>query len=365
MNTWDKLALASASVSIFCAVPALAQQYTQEPVQSTLFSDNFSGGFGNWTVGTNVIDHTIFGQTPTLVTNANGQYSTYAVLKLDTYDPTQYQNGVSFLGTQIQTNQSFSLPMSGGSDTGQGIQFQISARVESTGKLGPQGSAGDTTIPVSEGLNAAAFTYSYSSSQNYHDEIDFENLTSQQQPPSQANPNGMTTHTNSELGTSDGDATLDTSYATTASGGNDSSRYSQYPYEKFDQGATTPSNNIYQWETYDIDWYPNQIDWYINGTLVREEASGETGGGVYIPDEAMPFYLNFWAPGSEFTDAYYSGLVQSATAAGNEEFYYDVADASVSIIAPIGTPTPEPGSAAVAIAIGGLLISRRRKRLDV
>ena len=344
-------------------VPAFAQQYVQEPVQSSLFSDSFGNGFGNWTVGTNIIDHTIFGQTPTKITNASGPYSTYAQMKLDTYDPTVNQNGVSFLGTQIQTNQSFALPTSGGTTTGQGIQYQIAARVESTGLRGPQGNAGDTSIAVSQGLNAAAFSYSYSSSQNYHDEIDFENLTSQQIPSTVGNPTGATGHSNVYFGTSNGDATLDTSYKTSTTGGNNNSYYSQSSYAAKDLGPTTPANNIYAWHTYSIDWFPTQIDWYIDGQLVREEANGEQTGtnpAIYIPNQSMPFYLNFWAPGSEFSDAYSAGLNPSATAAANQEYFYDVANASVSVLAPLGTPTPEPASLLLA-PLAAVVLSRRRR----
>ena len=357
----------AAAVSLTLAGSALAQQYAQEPVQSTVFSDNFSNGFGNWTVGTNTIDHTIFGQTPTLVTNAGGAYNTYAQLKLDTYDPTVNQNGVSYLGTQIQTNQSFGLPTSGGTVTGQGVRYEIAARVESTGRQGPQGNSGNSTISVAQGLNAAAFTYSYSApkSQNYHDELDFENLTSQEQPRSVTNPNGATTHSNVYFGTSNGDATLDTSYRTTAADYHDNSYYSQYPYVARDTGATAPSNDIYAWHTYDIDWYPTQVDWYVDGQLVREESASElsaTNPTLYVPNQSMPYYLNFWAPGSEFADAYSNTLTPSATAAGNTEYYYDVANASVSVVAPLGTPTPEPTSLGmIGISLLGMAFRSKRR----
>lgn len=351
------------------ALPAIAQQYVPEPVVATQFSDDFSGGFGNWTVGTNIIDHTIFGQTPTLTTGASGPYSTYARMKLDTYDPQQFQNGVSFLGTQIQTKQSFNLPKSGGVNTGQGIRYQIAARVESTGSHGPQGNANNTSIPVAKGLNAAAFSYSYSSpsNQNYHDEIDFENLTAQQLPRSVSNPNGATGNSNVYFGTSNGDATLATSYKTDANGGNNNSYYGQYPYVKNDAGITTPSNDIYQWHTYTIDWFPAQIDWYVDGQLIREEAAGTQttrNPAIYIPNQAMPYYLNFWAPGSEFTDAYDAGLTPTATAANNNEYFYDIAAASVSTIVAAGTPTPEPAGMTLA-AMAALSTLRRRRSASV
>ena len=183
-------AVAGGALLMAATLPARANpQVVQEPTTSTLFSDNFSNGFGNWIVGTNTIDHTIFGQTPTLVTNATGAVSTYARFKLDTYDSSANQGGVSFLGTQLQTKQVFALPASGGVDTGQGIQFQVTARVEATGSAGPQGNGSDASITTAQGLNAANFSYSYNGgSANYHDEIDFENLTSQQTPPTVANP---------------------------------------------------------------------------------------------------------------------------------------------------------------------------------
>lgn len=364
-HKWIGTAVASLMLG---AVPAWGQnpQFQQELTTSHLFSDNFSSGFGNWIVGTNTIDNTIFGQTPTLVTGASGGVPTYAQFKLDTYDPAPNQNGVSFSGTQLQTKQTFSLPSSGGVATGQGIQFQIVSRVESTGLLGVSGQTGYVSIPTQQGLNATSFTYSYKGgSSNYHDEIDFENLTSQQAPPMAANPRGQTAHSNTYFGTSNGDATLDTSYATSTTSGANNSYYSQTPYEPRDTGSTATPINIYQWNTYDIDWYPNQIDWYMNGQLVREEATGETSGTnptLYVPTEPMAYYLNFWAPGSEFGDAYSSLLTTSATAAGNEEFYYDVGDVSVNLLASLGTPVPEPVSAASIALFGGAALLRRRVR---
>ena len=85
-------------------------QLQPEPTTSTLFSDDFSGGFGKWIVGTNTIDNTTFGQTPTLVTGAAGAVSTYAQFKLDTYDPATGQAGNTYLGTQLQTKQNFGPP---------------------------------------------------------------------------------------------------------------------------------------------------------------------------------------------------------------------------------------------------------------
>jgi hypothetical protein len=347
------------------AIPLMGNpQFQQEPTTATQFSDNFAGGFGNWTVGTNTIGSTMFGQTPTLVTGASGGVSTYAQFKFDTYNPAAGQSGVSFSGTQLQTNTSFALPTSNGVTTGQGIQFQITARVESTGLVGPAGNSGDVSEPISQGLDAASFTYNYTAGNpGYHGEIDYENLTSQQSPPTIANPTGQTSHSNTFFTTSNGDATLNTSYAGPASSGKENSYYAQTPYAAEDTGSTASPIGIYAWHVYDIDWFPNQIDWYVDGQLVREEASGETSTEnptIYVPNKPMAFYVNFWAPSSTFGDAYFAGLTPSATAAGNQQFGYDVADVAVNTLAALGTPVPESSSMALLAAIAGMLIRWNR-----
>ena len=360
------------SVAAFAALCGTRQtfanpQLIQEPATSTLFSDNFSNGFSNWTIGTNTVGNTMFGQTPTLVTGAAGAVSTYAVMKVDTYNATRGQAGVTDSGTQISTNSTYSLPTSNGVTTGQGIQYQITARVESTGLVGRAGNAADTSTPTAMGLNAASFAYGYSDSANYLNEIDYENLTSQQSVPTVANPTGATAHTNNFFTTSNGDATLATSFAGPASTTKENSYYAQTPYAAKDRGSTATPINIYAWHTYDIDWYPNQIDWYVDGQLVREEAAGETSTAnptIYIPNQMMAFYLNFWAPADTFTDAYSAALAPTATASANQEYYYDVADASVNTIAAAGTAiaVPEPTSIlGVAGLIGATAVRRSRR----
>jgi hypothetical protein len=360
--------IAGLTIPLLAALPALANpQYQQQPTLSNLFSDNFAAGFSNWTVSSNTVGRTMFGQTPAIITNGNGSVATYAQFKLDTYNAASGQAGVSFSGTQLKTNQTFGLPTTNGSTNGQGVQFQLEARVESTGLLGPAGQSGDTSEPVSEGLNASPFTYVYNSAQNYHDEIDFENLTSQQAPPTQADPAGATGHSNTHFATSNGDATLDTTYQGTANSSADNSYYSQTPYAPGDTGSVATPIDIYQWHTFDIDWFPTQVDWYVDGQLVREEAAGETSTAnpkIYIPIQAMGFYINFWAPASTFGDAYFAGLAPSATAAGNQEFYYDVADASVNTLEAL--PTPEPTVGLFLFSVCGMtLVPRRRRRAMV
>ena len=355
----SKLLQSAAALAALCgARQTFANpQFTQEPATATLFSDNFSSGFGNWTVGTNTVGNTMFGQTPTLVTGAAGGVSTYARMKVDTYNSARRQAGVTVSGTQINTNQTFSLPTSGGATTGQGVQYQITARVEATG------SAGGVSVTTPQGLNAAAFSYGYNAgTPNYLNEIDFENLTSQQS----AVTGGATAHSNAYFGTSNGDATLATSYAGTSDTTADNSYYAQTPYAAKDRGSTATPINIYTWHTFDIDWYPNQIDWYVDGQLVREEAAGETSSTnptIYIPNQTMAFYLNFWAPADTFTDAYSATLAPSATAAANQEYYYDVANASVNTIAAAGTAiaVPEPTSIVGLAGLIGTAALRRNR----
>ncbi len=352
--------LAGAGVMI-TAVPAMGAnpQYLQEPVVSTLFSDNFTSSSDlttNWNVSTNTVGRTEFGQTPTIVTGGVGSPTTYAQFKLDTYNPS---SSTLLLGTQLSTKQTFALPT--GANAGQGIQFQITARVETTGLAGPAGNGGDTSTPVTQGLNAASFAYGFSTPSNYLDEIDIENLTEQQTPPTVGNPTGATGASNSYFTTSNGDASLFTSYKTTSTGSADNSFYAQTPYAPKDTGSTATPISIYAWHTYDIDWFPTQIDWYIDGQLVREEAPGETSTTnptLYIPNQPMAYMLNFWGPASTFSDAYSSTLTNAATTSANKEYYYDTAYASVSTIQPAGS-VPEPVTFGFAAFVGYATLCRR------
>ena len=75
----------------------------------------------------------------------------------------------------------------------------------------------------------------------------------------------------------------------------------------------------------------------------------------------MAYYLNFWAPGSDFSDAF-GNIPFASTAAANQEFFYDTATAAVSTLAPLGTAVPEPTTAVlVGAAVAGHALRRRRR----
>jgi beta-glucanase (GH16 family) len=66
-----------------------------------------------------------------------------------------------------------------------------------------------------------------------------------------------------------------------------------------------------------IEWRATQIRWKVNGVIVRELVER-------VPLTPMSIRLNLWAPASDFAAAFNPSLQPSATAGGNQTYFYDV-----------------------------------------
>lgn len=82
--------------------------------------------------------------------------------------------------------------------------------------------------------------------------------------------------------------------------------------------------SIFDPHRYEIKWLDGRVSWYIDGVLVRTVTTQS-------PLPAGPMYLHFnvWAPGSEFSDAYNSGLNWVNSASQNQTYSMRVDSASI------------------------------------
>ena len=154
-----------------------------------------------------------------------------AIIQVDTYNPTALPGSPSFYGTDLITNQSFSL--------GNGIHIKVRAKMV-------------TTMP---GIVGGIFLYALKDGSNtIHDEIDFELLTN---IPSQVQTN---IYSNEPLG-----------------GGHPQ-------FTSFAFGSIT------DYHVYEIQWLPNQVTWIIDGQTVRVETTRIPAGpmgfhlNIWVPD---------------------------------------------------------------------------------
>ncbi|MFH0880105.1 MAG: glycoside hydrolase family 16 protein [Lentisphaerota bacterium] len=240
---------------------------------TVLFQDDFNvSGLSTsaWSVGSNFIGPRT--QLGNTPTfGTDGDGTKYATLIFDTYNASY--PGQYFKGTEILTRQSF--------DVNQGIIFEARVRCRK----------------VMSGQVCSAFTYFYEDPLT--DEIDFEFLTKQP--------------TNTILATTwnDWDYRPDD--------------YSNPLY--YSSRQVTNNFNRAAWNTLEIVWLPGYIEWYVNGQCVRATTNA-------VPDSAMNFRLNFWAPGSGWTDAYNANLKPASKSRSNVRYYYDVDYARVTQLGP-------------------------------
>ncbi len=75
--------------------------------------------------------------------------------------------------------------------------------------------------------------------------------------------------------------------------------------------------DLTQFNTYRIEWLPDQVRWLINGQVVRTETDT-------VPDSPMRVELNFWAPDSTFAEAFDAALQPEGSAADNDEYFFEV-----------------------------------------
>jgi hypothetical protein len=187
-------------------------------------------------------------------------------LTLQTYNPTGPGN--SFLGSEIISNQTFY-------DNNCGIAFMAVAKIVN---------------PV-PGMVGGIFAYNYNSSTDLDNELDFESLTND--AAAQNNQEQTNVYSNQPLGAGNPEFVPD------------------------------PSLTTYQ--TYTMEWFPNEVLWFIDGQLVREST-------VDVPQGPMAFHLNFWAPDTTWADAYSASLLPTANPNDNTTYTFDVASVSVAAI---------------------------------
>ena len=86
-------------------------------------------------------------------------------------------------------------------------------------------------------------------------------------------------------------------------------------------------DDLTQWHTYTMVWQTSQISWYIDGNLVAQTNSN-------VPIGAMPLYLDFWAPASDWAYAYNGSLQPVSSQAANTTFGFEVKSALVAQLSP-------------------------------
>ena len=205
----------------------------------TLLHDDFNGdsvSSRNWHIPTWVspTDGSVvgltqfrFSQNAALPQAENGN----AIIAVESFNPAS----VSFYGTDLRSNQSFTL--------GTGLHITVRAKM-------------NTTTP---GVVGGIFLYALKpDSSTYHDEIDFELLTNR---PHEVQTN---IYSNEKLGI-----------------GN----VQFVPY---------PSGFMSDFHTYEIKWEPNQVSWLIDGVLVRTHTGPVPTGpmtlhlNMWVPDPGWP-----------------------------------------------------------------------------
>jgi beta-glucanase (GH16 family) len=234
-----------------------------------LFRDDFNQASLNtsaWGIGTWTLGRTQLGFTPQLTGGM-------ARLRLDTYNPTN--PGGSFKGTEIWTNAQYSRGTNG-------LEMEARVRVN--------------TEP--DGLVTSFFTYAARTqfSPPLADEIDFEHVSKTfNAAAAGSKPILLTTWNDYRTdGSNFGDPNVHNS-ASVVVGGLD----------------------LTQFNTYRIRWLGNRVEWYVNDKLVRTATQA-------VATDPQNVRLNFWAPGSDWPDAYSSAIAPTASAAANKTYLYDV-----------------------------------------
>jgi uncharacterized repeat protein (TIGR03803 family) len=255
---------------------------TQTPLQDD-FSNNIQLNPNVWEINQYVAvnNPSYYGRTQieqSLPVVSNGALE----LTVQTYNPGPGGPGNSFLGSEIISKQTFN-------DNAGGIAFTAVAKIVN---------------PV-PGMVGGIFAYNYNSSTNLDNEIDFESLTND--AAAQNKQEQTNVYSNQPLGAGNPEFVPD------------------------------PSLTTYQ--TYTMEWFPNEVLWFINGQLVRESTDN-------VPQGPMAFHLNFWAPDTTWADAYSSSLQPTANPQDNTTYTFDVESLSVATIEDINTTLTISGTVA-------------------
>jgi beta-glucanase (GH16 family) len=190
-------------------------------------------------------------------------------LTVQTYNPTSSPPGTSFLGSEVISKQNFNV-----AGNGSGIAFTAVARIA-------------TTVP---GMVGGIFGYNINAASGPHNELDFESLSN--------------------------DAAAQRDRALTNVYSNQPLGAGNFEY--------VPGAGPTDYQTYTMEWFPDKVLWFINGQLVRDSS--------IVPQGSMAFHLNFYAPASDWADAYSPLLQPTANPTQNNTYTFEVAYASVAAI---------------------------------
>ena len=255
------VAAAAAGVVIVAAAPAPARG-------ADLLRDDFNGAAldqSKWGIGTWLLGRTQLAFTPQVTGGM-------ARLRLDTYNPT---NTSLLRGTEILSDLSFT--------RGSGIEYEARVR---TNAVAPGGTV------------TSFFTYTADTSLSppLADEIDFEFLSKHiNASPGPSDPVLATTWNNFRTdGSNFGDPNVHTSVR-----------------------VDVPNLNLATFNTFKIRWLPDRVQWFVNDVPIRTSKFA-------VPDMPAPIRANFWAPNTDWGDAYSAALQPVNNAGANTTWLYDI-----------------------------------------
>lgn len=225
----------------------------------------------------------------------------YISLPLHTYNPNN--PGLYLHGAEIYSVQNFAR------DAGLMAEARVRQRTEARGMV------------------SSFFGYRYISISNIADELDFEFLTNK------ATTNILLTQWN------------DWDYS-----GQNGSRY----FNNTNHHSVLIANNAInrtQWTVLRFFWLPDVTIWEANDVELYRSALAQ-------PDAPMPIRANFWAPNSDWADAYEYFLRPVSSPSNNTVYWYDIDYITV-------TEVPEPavwlGGGALALIARGRNHHQRRR----
>ena len=111
--------------------------------------------------------------------------------------------------------------------------------------------------------------------------------------------------------------------------------------------------DLTEFNTFRIEWLPEEVRWFVNGNLIRTEAAFTGDLDVNIPETPLNLHLNFWAPAAEFADAFDNSLQPTFSLAADQSFFYEIDFVQVEQLQP--TSVPELGASFGVILGAGLI----------